>query len=97
MKRLYPVLLVCLTVVVLPFGCSGADEVTGPQLPELMPKKVPMDPPAARMQPVVVERTRAPAAASERPRESLPTLDPTPAPTPRVPPCWKNPENCSGV
>ena len=93
MKRLFPVLLVGLTVLV---GCNGADEVTGPQLPELMPKKVPKDPPAARMQPVVVERSRAPAAASERPRESLPTLDPTPAPTPRLPPCWKNPENCSG-
>jgi hypothetical protein len=90
MKRLFPVLLVGLTVLV---GCNGADEVTGPQL---MPKKVHSDPPGSRMQPIAVERTRAPVAALARPRESLPTLDPTPAPTPRLPPCWKNPENCSG-
>ncbi len=90
MKRHISVLLVCLAVVVLPFGCSGADEVTGPQL---MPKEVAKEPPGSRMQPIVVERPRAPVVALARPRESLSTPDPTP--TPRVLPCWKNPDRCS--
>jgi hypothetical protein len=90
MKRHIPDLLVCLAVVVLPLGCNGANDVTGP--PELRPKKVFKDPSVSRMQPIVVERPRAPVGRLARPRESLPAPEPTP--TPRVPPCFKNPAAC---
>jgi hypothetical protein len=92
MKRHIPILLVGLVVVLLLFGCNGANEVTGPQLPELRPKKVLKDPPDARRQPILVERPRAPVVAQVRPRESPPTPEPTR--TPRVPPCFKNPAAC---
>jgi len=94
MKRHIPILLVCLTVVLLIVSCNGADEVTGPQIPELRPKKAPAQPDrlVPRAQPVVVERPRAPVVAPAR--ESLPPPDPTR--TPRVRPCWKDPENCLG-
>jgi hypothetical protein len=90
MKRHLPILLVCSTVVALSFGCNGADEVTAPQL---MPKKVAAEPPNSRMQPVVVERPRAPGVALAHPRGSVAPADPTP--TPRAPGCWKNTDRCA--
>ena len=91
MKNRCLVVLASLTVVAVSLGCSGADEVTGPQLPELMPKKEPQRPPDSRTQPVVVEGSRATVETSARPRAAP---DPPLSPTPRVPPCWKNTGTC---
>src|SRR4030095_13763029 len=99
MKKLFAVVLVGLTVVVLPFGCNGANEVAGPDLPgTLRPKKVIRDPLDPRTRPVGVSRPRAPVVAPARRADPIPpTPAPTPRRTPRVPPCWKNPANCIGA